>query len=387
MNTTIAQMNLLAPNAINHEKIQMKESIIGLPLNKLIQKFEEKGLSKLDAKRVFPWIHQKLEISFEKMSDLPKKTREDVLPVLFSLDRPWCKELQKSLDGTQKALLQFQDGECIETVFIPDEKRNTICVSTQIGCPIGCKFCNTGTQSFSRNLSASEIMAQIFFWKDLYKITNIVFMGMGEPLLNSENLFDALTLLLDEKAHNFSRNKITVSTSGVFPSVHEKDFETSDDSISKLAKFGVKLAISLHAPNDEIRSNIMPINNRFNIGDIMRACRKYLKLSNTNHITFEYLLLSGINDSTKNANELASLMKNFCRSLKQNSCRVNLISFNDWSQSKFKGTSYEKTHAFLRILLAKNIRAIARKSRGLDILAACGQLKSDKNSNHSINCN
>ncbi len=360
----------------------MKESIIGLPLKKLIKKFEENGLSALDAKRVFPWIHRKLEISFGKMTDVPKKVREELLPSLFSLDRPLCRALQKSSDGTQKALLQFQDGECIETVFIPDEGRNTICVSTQIGCPIGCKFCNTGTQSFSRNLSASEIMAQIFFWKDLHKITNIVFMGMGEPLLNVENLLDSLTLLLDGKAHNFSRNKITVSTSGVFPSVHEENFEAAEDSISKLAKFGVKLAISLHAPNDHIRSSIMPINDKFNIDDIMKACRKYLKLSNTNHITFEYLLLAGINDSEKDANELASLMRKFCNSVRdlkrKDFCRINLISFNDWSQNQFKGTSYEKTHAFLRILLAKNIRAIARKSRGLDILAACGQLKSEK---------
>lgn len=367
-----------------------KESLLGLPLEKLIEKFLEQGLSALDAKRVFPWIHRKLAKSFTEMSDLPKKIRDEILPSLFLLDRPVCQILQQSSDGTRKALLQFPDGENVETVFIPDKKRNTICISSQIGCPIGCKFCNTGTQNFSRNLSSSEIMSQIFFWKDTCqeKITNIVFMGMGEPFLNTENLFDSLKLILDEKAHNFSRNKITVSTSGVFARKQENISSENENAIYKLAKFGVKLAISLHAPSNTIRSDIMPINKKYNIEYIMNVCKKYLELSNTTHITFEYLLLSGINDSIDNANELALILRNFCDSLisnkkksqlkmKYDCCKVNLISFNSWSNSPFRGADEKQTHAFLRTLLLKKIRAVVRKSRGLDILAACGQLKTE----------
>ena len=342
-----------------------KESILGLPFEKLKQKFIENGLTALDAKRVFPWIHRKLAKSFFEMTDMPKNTRENVLQNLFSLERPQCDVIQKSSDGTEKALLKFVDGEYVETVFIPDEKRNTVCVSSQIGCPVGCKFCYTGTQNFSRNLTSSEIMAQLFFWKDRYpeKITNIVFMGMGEPLLNTPALFDTLELLLSEKSHNFSRNKVTVSTAGVF---------TTENVVDDLAKFGVKLAISLHAPNDKTRSAIMSINKKYDIATIMDASEKYLALSNTSHVTFEYLLLDGVNDSRDDAKKLAKLLKRFDRL----SCRVNLIVFNDWSNANFKKTDHDNAHDFLKMLLGNGIRAIIRKSRGDDISAACGQLKS-----------
>ncbi|MDR0555651.1 MAG: 23S rRNA (adenine(2503)-C(2))-methyltransferase RlmN [Holosporaceae bacterium] len=348
-------------------KIMMpsQELILGLSLEELKLKFLKNGFTSLDAKRVFPWIHMKLAKSFDVMSDVPKCVRE-TLPDFFSIVRPECKTKQKSLDGTQKVLLEFSDGECVETVFIPDEKRNTICISTQIGCIIGCKFCHTGTQKFSRNLTSSEIMSQMFFWKDIQNesngssITNIVFMGMGEPLLNSKNLFNALNLLLDEKIHNFSRNKITVSTSGIV-----------NGSIEKLAKFGVKLAISLHASSDEKRAFLMPINKKYNISNVLNAARKYLYFSNVDYVTFEYLLLSGVNDSDNDAIELAYLLKNFGIQ-----CKVNLILFNDWFGTEFRASS--KGHTFLRILLSKGIRTIIRKSRGDDIFAACGQLKSER---------
>ncbi|GHT91658.1 dual-specificity RNA methyltransferase RlmN [Alphaproteobacteria bacterium] len=340
-----------------------KISILGLTFDALEREFSEIGLTRLDAKRVFPWIHMKCASSFDVMTDVPHKVRA-VLEDRFSLERPKCCNLQKSSDGTQKALLEFHDGHQIETVFIPEEKRNTVCLSAQVGCAMGCKFCNTGRQLFSRNLTASEIMAQVFFWKDLLlesaeqrNLTNLVFMGMGEPMLNAESLFDALELLLGEKTHNFSRNKVTVSTAGII-----------EADLLKLAQFGVKLAISLHAPNDAKRSELMPINRKYDIETVLNAAKEYLSLSNTEHVSFEYLLLYGVNDSDDDARQLAKLLANI-------HCKVNLIMFNNWSGSIFIGSPRVRADAFLSILLSKGIRTIIRKSRGDDILAACGQLK------------
>lgn len=344
-----------------------KENLLGLTLENLKSVFIEKGFSILDAKRVFPWIHVKLAKSFDEMSDLPKTTRE-MLPVFFSIDRPKCVLMQNSSSETRKALLEFDDKARIETVLIPDEKRNTICVSSQVGCAIGCKFCNTGSQGFLRNLTSSEIMSQVFFWKNIAQelkmqnsISNIVFMGMGEPLVNAQNLFSSIELLLSEKTHNFSRNKVTVSTSGIV-----------NDAFFDLAKFGVKLAISLHASNDEKRSNLMPINKKYNIATLLDASKEYLSLSNTDSVTFEYLLLAGINDFDDDAYQLAEILKNF-----DGRCKVNLILFNSWNGCELSGSSKEKAHHFLRILLTKGIRTIIRKSKGNDILAACGQLNTN----------
>lgn len=356
-------------------RVMQKKSILGFSLESLKEEFLAVGFSILDAKRVFPWIHPKMAESFEEMSDVPKKVRE-MLPQFFSLDMPCCNVLQESSDGTEKALLEFSDGKSVETVFIPEERRRTICVSSQVGCPIGCKFCNTGTQRFCRNLDSSEIMAQIIFWMKRQKqkqkrtleldkisnsITNIVFMGMGEPLLNAKNLFEVLKILLDSKSYNFSRKKITVSTSGIV-----------SDAIDDLAKFGVKLAVSLHAPNDLKRSFLMPINNKYKIAQVLNASKKYLKSSNTDHVTFEYLLLEGVNDSKEDALELAKLLYPF-----GTHCRVNLIPFNSWDGSNLQGSSASKANDFSKILLSKNVRTIIRKARGRDIMAACGQLKSE----------
>lgn len=338
----------------------MQVNLLGFSLEQLKDFFQTIGLSDLDAKRVFPWIHVKLARSFENMSDVPQKVRE-ILTEKCTLNRDECIVLKKSVDGTQKALLKFADGHCVETVLIPDEGRNTICVSSQVGCAMGCKFCHTGTQKFTRNLSAHEIMSQIFFWKDMIPstntVTNIVFMGMGEPLLNFENLSTALHLLLSKKAHNFSRNKITVSSCGIVES-----------SILELAKLGVKLAISLHAPNNDKRDLIMPINRKYNIEKVLVTAKKYLEQSNTDKITFEYLLLKDLNDSVEDALELAKLLRKI-------SCKVNLIMYNDWPDSQFKRTSIQRANLFSQTLLKKGIRTIIRKSKGDDILAACGQLK------------
>lgn len=334
-----------------------KINLLGFKISRLKKVFVESGFSELDAKKVFPWIHKKLAKSFDEMSDVSLATREK-LREKFSLSRGKCVTLLTSKDNTKKALLEFVDGSRIETVFIPDEKRNTICVSSQVGCAMGCKFCHTGTQGFVRNLTSSEIIAQVIFWKDQFPISNIVFMGMGEPLLNSENLFESLSILLDKKTHNFSRNKITVSTCGIV-----------EDQLYELAKFGVKLAVSLHAPNDEIRNSLMPINRKYGIEKILEATKKYHAESNTEKITFEYLLLNKVNDSAENAQQLIKLLRNF-------PAKVNLIVYNDWPNSIFKGTRRENANSFSMNLIKHGLRAVIRKSRGDDIFAACGQLKS-----------
>jgi 23S rRNA (adenine2503-C2)-methyltransferase len=348
-----------------------KLNLLGLPLEQLKSEFLKLGLTNLDAKRVFPWIHVKSIRSFDDMSDVPLETRE-FLRNHCSICRPKSSVLRQSSDGTQKALLELEDGNCIETVLIPEAKRTTVCVSSQVGCPMGCKFCYTGTQKFVRNLTSSEIISQIFFWKDSFEkpITNAVFMGMGEPLLNFENLSNTLELLLDPKAHNFSRNKITVSTSGIVGS-----------EMIRLAKFGVKLAISLHAASDEKRSSIMPINKKYDINAVLKAAREYQQNGRKNAVTFEYLLLDGVNDTDDDARKLIKLLKSL-------RCKVNLIAFNSWSESPFVGSG--RMRDFASVLLSNGIRSTIRKSRGDDILAACGQLKGkslgqDERITHGVN--
>ncbi|MDR0580733.1 MAG: 23S rRNA (adenine(2503)-C(2))-methyltransferase RlmN [Holosporaceae bacterium] len=337
-----------------------KINLLGFTLDQLKFEFLKNGLSVLDAKRVFPWIHAKLAASFDVMTDVPLETRK-ILEYTYSLARPRCLTLQKSSDRTCKALLEMSDGNLIETALIPEERRTTVCISTQIGCAMGCKFCHTGTQNFVRNLTSSEIISQIFFWKTEMTITNVVFMGMGEPLLNFKNLSSVLELLLNEKTHNFSRNKITVSTSGIV-----------DDAIESLAKFGVKLAISLHAHTDEKRSFLMPINKKYNIKTLLEAARIYRKNSNTDYVTFEYLLLKDVNDANSDALVLARLLKSA-------PCKVNLIAFNGWPGAELTGSPEGRQNEFARILASNGIRVTVRKSKGKDILAACGQLKGTSN--------
>ncbi|MBE6446951.1 MAG: 23S rRNA (adenine(2503)-C(2))-methyltransferase RlmN [Alphaproteobacteria bacterium] len=334
----------------------MSINLIGLPFTEFKLLFENYGLTILDAKRVFPWIHKKNVASFDEMSDVPLSVRT-TLSQKFTLSRGNCIAIKKSNDGTEKAILQFSDSSCIETVFIPDDKRNTICVSSQVGCAMGCKFCHTGTQGFTRNLTSAEIMAQVLFWKDQYQISNIVFMGMGEPLLNSENLFKALTLLLDKKLYNFSRQKITVSTCGII-----------EPQLLSLAKFGVKLAISLHAPIDELRTDLMPINRKYKLSEIISAAKQYKLKSNTEYVTFEYLLLKNVNDSSSHAKKLIPLLHSI-------PAKVNLITYNDWPEANFYRSDRTQVEKFAKILTQSKIRTIIRKSRGDDILAACGQLK------------
>jgi 23S rRNA (adenine2503-C2)-methyltransferase len=332
----------------------------------------------------------------------------------FYIYRPRIVRSDKSIDGTIKFLLELADKNTIETVFIPETKRNTICVSSQVGCAIGCRFCNTGYHGFIRNLLPEEIVSQFLIVKDYLdlwhsqtrpppkppqsdlllgdtehrsgvysnvhehsstgstkeetdcgrlvrgsteRLSNIVFMGMGEPLLNHKNVLKSIDLLMSGEKDGISRRKITLSTSGIA------------DILKNIAKdLPCRLAVSLHAPNDSIRSKIMPINNVHNIKSILGACEEYKKYHEYLKITFEYLLLDGINDSKECAQELLRLLSN-------QTCKVNLIQFNSWQGSQFKASSRNKTLEFARILEDGGIEAPIRARRGEDIMAACGQLK------------
>ncbi len=339
-----------------------KLDIYNYDLDELIAEFEKLGFSKLDAKKVFPWLYRKRIGSFQDMTDLSAKTRE-TLEEKFEFRSLKLLNIQTSIDGTQKALLELPDGRTIENVIIRDAERVTLCMSTQVGCAMGCKFCNTGTQSFERNLTAGELIGQVLFWinylaKSNEKITNIVVMGMGEPFVNYKNLCSWISIMLHKNGLNFSRHRITVSTSGITDHIH--DFAK---------KFQVQLAISLHAPNDEVRSKIMPINKKYNIATILEAVKEYPKLSNTDYVTFEYLMLKGINDTPEHAHELVRLLSRI-------KCRVNLIMFNTWNGCIFERSDKINVEKFQNIVKKKGIMCTIRKSKGNDILAACGQLKS-----------
>lgn len=328
----------------------------------LILKFQELGFSQLDVKRVYPWIYKKSCSDFDVMSDLPIATRTRLKETFFFSELK-CTRIQKSEDGTLKALLDLSDGQKIENVIIRDKERVTLCLSTQVGCMMGCQFCNTGTQSFSRNLTAGELMAQAFFWLKHFKaksetITNIVVMGMGEPFMNYSNLSVWLSNMLNKNGMNFSRHRITVSTSGITDYLEEFG-----------RKFQVQLAISLHAPNDGIRNQIMPINKKYNLKCLLSAVRKYSEISNTEYVTFEYLMLKGVNDSLDNAKELSKILAGI-------KCKVNLIMFNEWSGCKFLRTDYNQVSLFQKEVKRHGITCTIRKPKGNDILAACGQLKS-----------
>ena len=274
-----------------------------------------------------------------------------------------------SKDGTRKWLFKLEDGNEIETVYIPDKNRGTICISSQVGCSLSCSFCHTGTMKFLRNLSTSEILGQVMYvknflkdWKnksDKKKITNIVFMGMGEPFLNYDNVIKSINVLTNQKGLAFSKRKVTLSTSGVVPRII--DFKEDSD---------VNLAISLHAAFDEIRDILVPINKKWPIENLLKALKEYSKKRKHKRITFEYIMLEGINDSIKDAKELVKLIKPF-------KAKINLIPFNPWPGSNYKASSPDQIKVFKKLILEEGkLVATVRLPRGDDVLAACGQLKS-----------
>jgi len=347
-----------------------KREIIGLTKEELISVLTEMGEKSFRVKQIWQWLYVQGVTSFDEMTNLSRDLRSK-LSDNFTLSRPKVITEQVSSDKTHKWLLEFSDGQRIETVFIPEDDRGAVCVSTQVGCAVGCKFCHTGSQKITRNLTAGEIVSQFMAVKDVYGewptsgsanrlVSNIVVMGMGEPLHNVDNIIKALNIITDNDGLAVSKRRITLSTSGIVPNIPRIAKET-----------GVKLAISLHAPNNEKRSQIMPINNRYKIEEILAACQEYQKIVTSRYITFEYLMLDGFNDTLKDAQELISLMKKY-----KIGAKFNLIPFNPWPGCNYKPSSNNRIREFSRELEKAGYAAPVRVARGQDILAACGQLKS-----------
>lgn len=324
---------------------------------------EPEAKRRLRARQVFHWLYHRGAVEPAAMTTLPRETRER-LAAGYSATRPEVVTEQRSGDGTRKWLLRFADGQQVETVFIPEEDRGALCVSTQVGCTLTCKFCHTGTMPLVRNLGAPEILAQMLVARDSLDewptaregrlFTNIVVMGMGEPLFNYDNTVAALRLGMDEQGLSLSRRRITVSTSGVVPRIDQLGRE-----------LGVGLAVSLHAVRDDLRDELVPINRKWPISELLEACRRY---PGRRHTTFEYVMLKGVNDGDADARELVRLLEGI-------PAKVNLIPFNPWPGSAFECSSNNRIRAFAGIVEAAGYASPVRTPRGRDILAACGQLK------------
>ena len=316
--------------------------------------------------QVWGWIYNKGVSSIDEMTTLSLGLREE-LKKHYNLNRPVISDEQTSEDGTKKWLLKFNDGSEIETVFIPDDERGTLCVSSQVGCTLNCTFCHTGTQRLVRNLSSQEIISQVVVAKDSLeewceeprKITNIVMMGMGEPLYNFEGVRDGILTMSDDAGLSISKRKITLSTSGIVPKI-----KMAGDEI------GSMLAISLHATNNDLRNEIVPINRKYPIEELLEACRNYPGLSNSKRITFEYVMLKGVNDSEAEARDLVKLISGI-------PAKINLIPFNSWPGSSYECSDWDQIEKFGDIVNRGGYASPVRMPRGEDISAACGQLKSD----------
>jgi 23S rRNA (adenine2503-C2)-methyltransferase len=345
--------------------------LIGLNLPEITALLAADGLPAFRARQVWHWIYLRGVKDFTLMANVPKDVRAQ-LAEKYSIERPTVITEQKSEDGTIKWLLAMADGQQIETVFIPEAERGTLCISSQVGCTLTCRFCHTGTQPLVRNLGAHEILQQIMHARDALDewpkaggpaldgrdLTNIVLMGMGEPLYNYQNVAKAMKICMDSDGLAIGKRRITLSTSGVVPQIKQCGEELN-----------VNLAISLHATNDEQRSSIMPINNKYPLAELLNACRNYPGVSNIRRITFEYVMLKGINDSDEDAYRLIKLLAGI-------PSKINLIPFNVWPGSEFECSSAERIETFAQILADGGCTAPIRKPRGRDILAACGQLKS-----------
>lgn len=330
---------------------------------KLAAFFSEVEEKPFRAKQLLRWMHQFGESDFSRMSDLSKALREKLLGLAVVVP-PRLMQEQISDDGTRKWLLDVGAGQGIETVFIPDGDRGTLCVSSQVGCALDCSFCSTGKQGFNRNLSVAEMIGQLWWANKALGCTprnervigNVVLMGMGEPLLNFDNTVTALHLMLDDNAYGLSRRRVTVSTSGVVPAM---------DRLREQCP--VALAVSLHAPNDALRDILVPINQKYPLSELMAACQRYIVDAPRDFITFEYVMLDGVNDSLAHARELVELVKDV-------PCKFNLIPFNPFPDSEYKRSPAETIRRFGGILIAAGHVVTTRKTRGDDIDAACGQL-------------
>ena len=343
-----------------------KVNLLGLTLPKMEAFCLSIGEKKFRGAQLVKWIHQQGVTDFDQMTNLSKSFR-DQLKSIAEVRPPRVTFQGDSTDGTRKWLMEVDGGSKIETVYIPDGDRGTLCVSSQVGCSLDCSFCSTGKQGFNKNLTAAEIIGQVFLAaksfglpvKDSQKrsVTNVVMMGMGEPLLNFGPVVDAMALMLEDQAYCLSKRRVTLSTSGVVPNLNE------------LAKVtDVALAVSLHAPNDALRNELVPINRKYPIAVLFDSIRNYLDgLSDNRSVTFEYTMLKGVNDSDALAHELSALAKTI-------RCKINLIPFNPFPGTEYEVSSRNRIYAFQRILLADGHIVTVRKTRGDDIDAACGQL-------------
>ena len=352
----------------------MTANLLDFDLDGLAVFCEQLGEKRFRATQLFRWIHQKGAQDFDAMSDLAKSLREKLktsahIAPLKPLSR------HDSADGTVKWLFDVGAGDAVETVFIPSEERGTLCISSQAGCAVGCRFCSTGHQGFSRNLSSGEILSQLWFAEHTLRrefnteervISNVVMMGMGEPLQNYSALVPALRAMLDDHGYGLSRRRVTVSTSGVVPMIDRLGEDCA-----------VALAVSLHAPTDALREQLVPLNKKYPISELMDACRRYLAYAPRDFITFEYCMLDGVNDQPEHAQALIDLVQSTRDPSKRIHAKFNLIPFNPFPESGLTRSNLAKVNAFADVLSKAGIVTTVRKTRGDDIDAACGQLAGD----------
>jgi 23S rRNA (adenine2503-C2)-methyltransferase len=340
----------------------MKQNLLGLDAVALERFFEAQGEKRFRARQILRWVHQRGEADFAQMSDLARELREK-LCAIACVEAPRIVGDTAAADGTRKWLLKVDRANAVEAVFIPETRRGTLCVSSQAGCVLDCAFCSTGKQGFNRNLSTAEIIGQLWLANHLLEgdrpVTNVVMMGMGEPLLNLDNVIPALRLMLDDQAYGLSRRRVTVSTAGVIPGIDRLRDECP-----------VALAISLHAPNDELRDRLVPVNRKYPLARLIGACNRYLDKAPRDFITFEYVMLDGVNDSDAHARELVG----FAARVRS---KFNLIPFNPFPNSGFRRSPPERIRSFAEVLQRAGLTVTTRKTRGDDIAAACGQLAGD----------
>jgi 23S rRNA (adenine2503-C2)-methyltransferase len=347
-------------------------NLVGLSRDQLRAALVDAGTAedqaRMRARQVWHWIYHRGACDFAAMSNLARPYRE-MLAERFAIDRPEIVTRQVSADGTRKYLLRIPGGHEIETVYIPETDRGTLCVSSQVGCTLTCSFCHTGTQRLVRNLTAAEIVGQIMVARDdlddwarkpdeKRAISNVVLMGMGEPLYNTDAVRDAMKIAMDNEGIALSRRRITLSTSGVVPEIARVG-----------AEIGCLLAISFHATTDAVRDTLVPINRKWNIAALLDACRGYPRLSNAERITFEYVMLKGVNDSDTDARRLVQLIAGI-------PAKINLIPFNPWPGAPYERSEWERIESFAEIVNNAGYASPVRTPRGEDIMAACGQLKS-----------
>lgn len=353
-------------------------NLLGLDSTALVSLIEQWGGKPFRARQLQRWVHQRGVDSFDLMTDLARDFRQQ-LAENCSVHAPAVSTEQRSTDGTRKWLFDVGNNNAVEAVFIPEDDRGTLCISSQAGCTVACPFCSTGYQGFNRNLTTAEIIGQLWHARravqaDLENariggvtpttdparvISNVVFMGMGEPLLNYDQVLGALRLMLDDNAYGLSRRRVTVSTSGVVPFIDRLGIDCP-----------VALAVSLHAPNDALRDRLVPLNRKYPLAELLAACNRYLQFAPRDFITFEYIMLDGVNDSDQHAKELVTIAQ-------QVRCKFNLIPFNPFPQSGLKRSPAARVRQFAERLMDAGVVTTVRKTRGDDIAAACGQLAGD----------